>query len=59
MDVQSPEGSSPTHALPSLSGRDNERETEGGGGQRKRISYIQGNHMEQDSPSPGNWKNTM
>lgn len=29
MDVQSPEGGSPTHALPSLSGRDNEGEIEG------------------------------
>lgn len=26
MDVQRPEGSSPTHTLPSLSGGDNERE---------------------------------
>ena len=45
MDVQSPEGGSPTHTLPSLSGGDNERKR----GERGRVFLIQGNHKEQDS----------
>lgn len=44
VDVQSPEGGSPTHTLPSLSGGDNERE--GGGRKRGRVFSIQ---EEQDS----------
>lgn len=45
MDVQSPEGGSPTHTLPSLSRREREKERE----DRKRILLMQGNNKELDS----------
>lgn len=51
MDVQRPEGSSPTHTLPSLSGGDNERgrgSKRERGRERVRVFFIQGNHKEQD-----------
>lgn len=50
MDVQRPEGSSPTHTLPSLSGGDNERGSEEKGKEIHRggAFFFQGNHKELD-----------
>ena len=54
VDVQSPEGSSPIHTLPSLSGGKNEKGERGEGPSKRENSSIQGNHMEQAKP-PGQW----